>query len=75
MTGDPKDLLMEQAASAFRGRDVWGRIQASPAWHDLSPDERTAAFARQLESRILESSLDPNGWSATVHAVMQRLGR
>jgi hypothetical protein len=75
MTDDPKDLLIEQAASAFRDRDAWGRILASPAWHDLTPEERTTACVRQLESRILESSLDPNGRSSTVRAVMKRLGR
>ena len=52
MNDETKDLLMEQAASAFRERNVWGRILPSPAWWDLSPEDREMASQRQLESRI-----------------------
>lgn len=74
MSDETKDLLMEQAASAYRARDSRGHILASPAWHDLSFAERETAAARQLESRMLERNLDFKGWSSTVRAVMKRLG-
>lgn len=73
MTDDPKDLLIEQAASAFRERNTWGRILPSPAWQDLSPADRDTVFARQLASRVVESALHPNALSATVRAVLDRL--
>lgn len=73
MTGDPKDLLIEQAASAFRERNAWGRILPAPAWRDVSPEDREAVFERQLESRLIERALHPNGWSATIRAVLERL--
>ncbi len=73
MSDDPKDLLIERAASAFRERDTWGRILPSPAWRDLSPEDRDAAFERQLESRVIERALHPAGLSATVRAVLERL--
>jgi hypothetical protein len=73
MSDDPKDLLIEQAVSAFRERDAWGRIVPSPAWRDLAPEDRDEAFRRQLESRVLERALDPAGLSATARAVLHRL--
>jgi len=73
MSDDPKELLIEHAASAFRERDTWGRILPSPAWRDLSPEDRDAAFERQLESRVIERALHPAGLSATARAVLERL--
>jgi len=73
MRGDRNDLLIEQAASAFRERAASGRLQPSPAWYDLAPADRDALFAVQLESRLLESALHPRGFSATVQAVLDRI--
>ena len=73
MKDDLKDLLIEQAASAFRERDSWGRIQPSPAWWDLPPEERFVLFERQLESRLLERALDHEGLSSSVRSVLSRL--
>jgi hypothetical protein len=73
MTDDPKDLLIEQAVSAFRERDTRGRILASPVWHDLAPDAREELFGRQLESRRIEQMLSPDAMSGTVRAVMSRI--
>ena len=73
MTPDRKDLLIEQAASAFRERNASGRIQTSPAWWDLAPADRDALFEVQLESRIIESALHPRGFSATILSVLARL--
>ena len=73
MSDDPKDLLIEKAVSAFRERNAWGRILPSPSWLDLPPEDRDALFARQLESRLIERALDPNGLSTTARAVLKRL--
>ena len=75
MKDDPRDLLIEAAASAFRERDSRGRILPSPAWMDLAPDDRLAVFERQLESRVFERALDPQGRSTTVRCVLDRLDR
>lgn len=68
-----RDLLIEAAASAHRERDTTGRILPSPAWLDLAPADRDAAFERQLEARWLEAALDPEGLSTTARAVLDRL--
>lgn len=73
MTDEPKDLLIEEAVSAFRERNSWGRILPSPAWMDLPPADREALFDRQLTGRIIERAIDPNGRSSTVRAVFARL--
>lgn len=64
--------LIEEVAGAFRPRDP--RALASlPAWHDLSPDGREAAYALSVQLRALEAALDPQGRSATVRAVLARI--
>ena len=73
MTDEPKDLLIEEAVSAFRERNSWGRVLPSPAWLDLPPQDREALFDHQLTSRILERAADPSGRSTTVRAVLNRL--
>ena len=73
MTDEPKDLLIEEAVSAFRERNSWGRILPSPAWMDLPPADREALFERQLASRILERAIHPSGRSSTVRAVLAQL--
>jgi hypothetical protein len=73
MTDEPKELLIEEAVSAFRERDSWGRILPSPAWFDLPPEDREALFERQLTSRIFERAIDPSGRSTTVRAILVRI--
>ena len=73
MSDETKDLLIEQAASAFRERNVWGRILPSPAWWDLSPEDREMASQRQLESRAIESAVRHDNRSSTVRAVLARI--
>jgi hypothetical protein len=74
MSDDSMDVLVEQAASAFRERDVSGRILPSPAWWDLPAERREALFESQLVSRHMERALHPGGLSSTVRAVLGRLG-
>jgi hypothetical protein len=73
MSDKPRDLLIEEAASAFRERNCWGRILPSPAWLDLSMEDRDRLFGSQLESRLVERALDPAGLSNTARAVLARL--
>jgi|WetSurMetagenome_2_1015567.scaffolds.fasta_scaffold481785_2 hypothetical protein len=75
MNDETLDLLIEQAASAFRERDGLGRIKPSPAWADLPQDARETLFQAQIESRIIERALDPAGLSGTARAVLARLRR
>ena len=73
MIRERKELLIEQAASAFRERNASGRIQPSPAWWDLAPADREALFKVQLESQIIESALHPRGFSSTVLSAFSRI--
>jgi hypothetical protein len=73
MTGEPNEILIERAVSAYRERDASGRIMPSPAWWDLPQESREELFHLQLESRILERALTPDGISTTVRSVLDRL--
>ena len=69
-----RDALVEQVVGAFRERDAHGAVQTSPAWRDLDPADRRAAFEAALVQRRLEAAADPDGLSATARAVLGRLG-
>jgi hypothetical protein len=74
--GDPgkdRETLIEQVASAYRGRDPHGRVQSSPAFHDLDEPGREEAFDVAAKLRRLEASLDPEGLSTTARAVLARI--
>ncbi|MCA8925683.1 MAG: hypothetical protein KDD82_27995, partial [Planctomycetes bacterium] len=66
--------LIEEVAGAFRPRDP-RQLAFLPAWHDLSPEGREAAYALSVRMRRLEAALDPEGQSATVKAVLARIAR
>ncbi|MGD8377582.1 MAG: hypothetical protein PVF68_15725 [Acidobacteriota bacterium] len=71
--GDREDVLLEAAAAAWRELSPDGRLRAAPAWWDLAPDDRDRLHRRQIEARLLEAALDPDGHSSTVKAVLARL--
>ncbi len=73
MSPRDEEPLIEEAAGAFRPRDPRA-LAFLPAWHDLTPEGREAAYQASLELRALEAALDPQGRSATVKAVLGRLG-
>jgi hypothetical protein len=73
MRRESEELLIEAATAAFRGRNSSGRILPSPAWMDLSGEDRDRLFGSQLESRLLERCLDRTGLSTTARAVIGRL--
>ena len=73
MTPDRREELVEATLSAHRERTRDGAFFPSPAWADLSPDDREAAYEAQVQARRLESALDHFGFNATMRAVIQRI--
>lgn len=78
MTDDERDLLIEQAAAAWRPTRLGAAglddaVGWHPAWHDLDEDGRRAAFERATAMRRLEAALDPDGLSTTAKAVLARI--
>ena len=69
MNARERAMLVEEAASAWRPRTPDGRTLEHPAWGDLDPAARQAAFEEALVMRVLEAALDPEGYSTTVRAV------
>lgn len=70
----PEDeLLLEQVTSAHRERGVDGTIRSHQAWHDLDEAGRVEAFDATVLQRKLESALDPEGFSSTVRALLNRI--
>ncbi len=72
MKGDESELI-EEVAGAYRPRDPRA-VAFLPAWHDLSPASREEAFELATRMRTIEAALDPLGRSATVRAVLARVG-
>ena len=64
--------LIEEVAGAFRPRDP-RQVGTLPAWHDLSATGREEAFELSVRMRQVESALDPQGYSSTVRAVLDRI--
>jgi hypothetical protein len=76
MTGDEREALIEEAASAYRPRDPRdGRARPSPAWLDLDAAGRAEAFDVAARARRLEAALDADGLSTTARAVLARIKR
>jgi hypothetical protein len=73
MTDDERELLIEQAAAAWRPTTLDDGVGSHPAWHDLDADGRREAFARATVMRRLEAALDPDGLSTTARAVLARI--
>lgn len=67
------EVRIEAAASAYRERGRDGRILASPAWHDLAPEERERLFELQFEDLQMARAVDLDGLSPTVRAVLARI--
>jgi hypothetical protein len=68
-----RELLIEQAAGAWRPRGNDGSLASHPAWHDLDPAGREEAHAVATLLRSLEAALDSEGLSSTAHAVLARI--
>lgn len=70
-----REGLIEQAIGAHRPADPGGPIRPHPAWCDLAPDDRRAAFDEAVRARSLEAAIDPEGLSTTARAVLARIAR
>ena len=68
MNARDQAMLIEEPATAGRPRTPDGRTLEHPAWADLDPAARKAAFEEALTMRVLEA-VDPDGYSTTVRAV------
>lgn len=73
MSVEDEAELIEETAGAFRPSDP-RRVAFLPAWHDLTAEGREAAFDAAVRMRAIEAALDPEGRSATVRAVLRRIG-
>jgi hypothetical protein len=69
------EALVESVVSAHRERDPFGVIRASPAFYDLSAEDRVRAFDEAMRARRMEAALDPEGLSTTAKAILARLHR
>jgi hypothetical protein len=69
-----RDILIEQAAAAFRDSGPRGEPQGHRAFHDLDAAGRQAAFDAAYQLRQIEMALDPEGLSSTARAILARLG-
>ncbi|HET7542426.1 MAG TPA: hypothetical protein VFK05_21300 [Polyangiaceae bacterium] len=67
------DALIEQLLSAHRERDAHGEIQFTPAFYDLLPEAREAAFVTLQLQRALEAARDSEGLSTTARAILGRI--
>lgn len=74
MTRDERDLI-EEAMTAWRPRDLDGRVRGHPAWHDLDAAGRARVHAETTRLRAMEAALDPDGLSSTGRAVLDRIRR
>jgi hypothetical protein len=74
MSAREQAMLIEEAATAWRPRAA-DRTLEHPAWADLDPGARNAAFNEALVMRVLEAAIDPDGYSTTVRAVERAIGK
>ena len=69
-----RERAIEESASAWRPTSHLA-LPVHPSWYDLDAEGREQAFEVARRSRLMEAALDSQGWSSTVHAVLQRLPR
>jgi hypothetical protein len=70
-----REMLVEEAASAWRPRTPDGQTLEHPAWADLDPSGRREAFEDALVMRALEAAIDADGCSTAVRAVAARIAQ
>jgi len=75
MNEQERQSLIEETTTAWRPRTPDGRTLEHPAWGDLDPAGREAAFEESVVMRALEAALDADGYSTTVRAVAAAIAR
>lgn len=65
--------LIESAVSAVRPRDLDGRLQGSPAFHDLAPADRERVFEETVVQRRIEAIRDRRSLSQTARNVLDAI--
>ena len=75
MTSDERDVLIERVITAHRPRDPFDALKPEPAFYDLDEAGRLEAYARTVQTRLLEAALDKAGLSSTGRAVLARITR
>lgn len=73
MNARQRDLLIEQATTAWRPHDRQRGVAAHPAFWDLDAAGRVQLHAATERQRLLESAIDPDGLSTTARAVLARI--
>jgi hypothetical protein len=73
MTERDREMLVEEAASAWRPRTPDGQTLAHPAWADLDAAGRRESFEDALVMRVLEAALDADGYSTAVRSLAARI--
>ena len=68
-----RELLIEQAAGAWRPRRGDGGIGTHPSWADLDAAGRVEAYEAARLQRKLEAAIDSEGLSSTAKAVLVRI--
>ncbi len=73
MNARERAQLIEAVTTAHRERSASGKLRSAPAWHDLDPEGRRAAYTATCLLRRLEAAIDPEGLSSTALAVLARI--
>jgi hypothetical protein len=73
MTERDREMLVEEAASAWRPRTPDGQTLEHPAWADLDASGRREAFEDALIMRAVEAAVDTDGQSTAVRALAARI--
>lgn len=68
-----RNALIEASVTAYRERDLEGRLVPPAEWWDLAPEALDELYASQLLTREIERVLDPQGQTATAKAVLARI--
>ena len=67
------EILVEEAAGAWRPRGRSGEVRSSPAWNDLDAAGRLQVFEVTRQLRAIEAAADPGGLSSTACRVLARI--
>lgn len=67
------EILIEEAAGAWRPRGRSDEVRSHPAWNDLDRAGRLEVFEVTRQLRAMEAAADPNGLSSTARRILSRI--